>query len=393
MVSHQLDTEIPIQSSDEISVLANTFNKMAKDLKASHEQLAEYNRTLEKKVEMRTHALSRANEELQTTLEQLQMTQQELIQAEKMATLGQLVAGVAHEINTPLGAINSAVGNINKFLNQHLAQLPAFLCLLSNAQQQAFLGLLQRSLAKEVMLSSKEERKLRHKLMRQLEEKGKIENIELVADILVEMGIYDDIELFLPLLQSSDKKLLDTVYRLSSLQRSSQTIDIATQRASKVVFALKSFAHYEHNGKKIEANIIEGIETVLTLYHNQLKHNIKVVKHYAPLPSILCYADELNQVWTNLIHNALQAMDFKGTLTIEVSQQDNQVFIGITDSGKGIVPEIKDKIFQPFFTTKRPGEGSGLGLDIVRKIVEKHDGNITVASQPGKTTFIVSIPI
>ena len=389
----QLDTQVAIQSQDEVGVLANTFNKMAKDLKASYEQLAEYNRTLEDKVETRTHALSQANEELQTTLEQLQTTQQELIQSEKMAALGQLVAGVAHEINTPLGAINSAVGNINKFLSQTLVELPDFFRLLSKEQLSAFLDLLQRSLAKETMLSSKEERKLKRQLKRQLEEE-EIEDADIKADTFVEMGIYNDVSPFLPLLQSSDREtLLDTAYRLSSLQRSSQTIDMAVQRASKVVFALKSFARYEHSGEKIEANITEGIETVLTLYQNQLKHNIKVVKHYAQLPPILCHADELNQVWTNLIHNALQAMDHTGTLTIDVSQQYNQVVISITDSGEGIASDIKDKIFEPFFTTKRAGEGSGLGLDIVKKIVEKHEGHITVESQPGKTTFTVSIPV
>ncbi|RKZ82047.1 MAG: hypothetical protein DRR19_21295 [Candidatus Parabeggiatoa sp. nov. 1] len=389
----QLDTQVAIQSQDEVGVLANTFNKMAKDLKASYEQLAEYNRTLEDKVETRTHALSQANEELQTTVEQLQTTQQELIQSEKMAALGQLVAGVAHEINTPLGAINSAVGNINKFLSQTLVELPDFFRLLSKEQLSAFLDLLQRSLAKETMLSSKEERKLKRQLKRQLEEE-EIEDADIKADTFVEMGIYDEVSPFLPLLQSSDREtLLDTAYRLSSLQRSSQTIDMAVQRASKVVFALKSFARYEHSGEKIEANITEGIETVLTLYQNQLKHNIKVVKHYAQLPPILCHADELNQVWTNLIHNALQAMDHTGTLTIDVSQQYNQVVISITDSGEGIASDIKDKIFEPFFTTKRAGEGSGLGLDIVKKIVEKHEGHITVESQPGKTTFTVSIPV
>jgi signal transduction histidine kinase len=160
-----------------------------------------------------------------------------------------------------------------------------------------------------------------------------------------------------------------------------------------VVFALKRFARFDHFGQKVEANITDGIETVLTLYHNKLKHDIEVIKHYAPLPPILCYPDELNQVWTNLIQNALQAMDYKGTLIIEVSEQDKQAVISMTDSGKGIAEEIKEKIFEPFFTTKEAGEGSGLGLDIVRKIIEKHEGNIAVESQPGKTTFTVSIPI
>jgi signal transduction histidine kinase len=159
------------------------------------------------------------------------------------------------------------------------------------------------------------------------------------------------------------------------------------------VFALKSYARYDTTGEKIEINITDGIETVLTLYHNQLKQGVEVIRNYADLPAVLCYPDELNQVWTNLVHNALQAMNNKGTLTIDATQQDTRVLISITDSGKGIPPEIKSKIFEPFFTTKPAGEGSGLGLDIVKKIIEKHEGTIEVKSVPGQTTFTVSIPI
>jgi two-component system, NtrC family, sensor kinase len=118
-----------------------------------------------------------------------------------------------------------------------------------------------------------------------------------------------------------------------------------------------------------------------------------VQRNFAELPPILCYPDELNQVWTNLIHNALQAMEYRGTLKIDVAQAANQIVISLTDSGKGIPPEDMPKIFDPFFTTKPAGEGSGLGLDIVQKIVKKHQGSITVDSIPGKTTFTVSLPI
>ncbi len=111
------------------------------------------------------------------------------------------------------------------------------------------------------------------------------------------------------------------------------------------------------------------------------------------MPFIQCYPDELNQVWTNLIHNALQAMEYDGSLTIEATQSDNYIRVSIIDSGKGISPEIMSKIFQPFFTTKPSGEGSGLGLDIVRKIIEKHDGEIEVNSVPGETTFTVYLPM
>ena len=348
---------------------------------------------LEKQLQLQNEELQQSNTKLQQTLEHLQITQQELIQAEKMAALGQLVAGIAHEINTPLGAIKSAIGSVNNKLNKTLTQLPPFLCTLAEEEQLTFIQLLQTALAENTRLTTKEERKLKRKLIRQLQDD--FDEVETVAYALVDMGIYDNnVEAFLPLLKSQNgEQVLETAYQLFNLQRSSQTIDLATQRASKVVFALKSFAHYEQSGKKTKVNLTDGIETVLTLYQNQLKHNIEVSKHYDSLPLIWGYPDELNQIWTNLIHNALQAMDNQGTLTIEATQQNNQILVKITDSGKGIAKEIQDKIFAPFFTTKPAGEGSGLGLDIVKKIVAKHDGNISVESQPTNTTFTISIPI
>ncbi|HEY9667057.1 MAG TPA: AAA family ATPase [Coleofasciculaceae cyanobacterium] len=356
------------------------------DRKQAEKVLAEYNRTLELQVAERT-------QELKTTLDHLKATQDELIQSEKMAALGQLVAGVAHEINTPLGAIRSSAGNISKFLIQTLEELPKLFQSLSLEQGQDFLALVQRSLQHESTLSAKQERQLKRALIRQLEAED-IEDADPIADTLVDMGIYSDIDDFLPLLQRPDSlHLLDVAYKLSGLQRGTQTINTATERASKVVFALKTYARYDHLGELIPANPIEGIETVLTLYHNLLKQGVEVIRNYTELPPVLCYPDELNQVWTNLIHNAVQAMDNKGTLVVDVMTQDQWAKISITDSGSGIPPEIMPKIFEPFFTTKPSGEGSGLGLDIVKKIIDKHQGQIEVESIPGKTTFTVYLPI
>ncbi|NJN86142.1 MAG: GHKL domain-containing protein [Leptolyngbyaceae cyanobacterium SL_7_1] len=131
----------------------------------------------------------------------------------------------------------------------------------------------------------------------------------------------------------------------------------------------------------------------MTIYHNSLKHGIEVIKHYEPVPQILGYPDELNQVWTNLVHNAIQAMNNQGTLTIRLFQQGEAVVVQFTDSGCGIPPEIQLKIFDPFFTTKPVGEGSGMGLSIVKRIIDRHQGDITLKSQQGHTTFSVSLPM
>jgi urea ABC transporter urea binding protein len=339
------------------------------------------------------HTLESTNQQLVNSIDQLQQTQLQLVQSEKMAALGQLVAGIAHEINTPLGAIRSSAGNVTKFLSQTLGELPTLFQSFTLEQSQDFLALLQRALQKTATISAKEERQFKRALIRQLEAEA-IENAASLADTLVDMGIYGEIEAILPLLKRPDGPyLLDIAYKLSGLQRGIQTINTATDRASKVVFALKTYARYDPLEAMTRANLIEGIETVLTLYHNQLKKGVELIRTYAELPLILCYPDELNQVWTNLIHNALQAMNNQGTLTIEVAHLDRQVQIKITDSGQGIPEEVKPRIFEPFFTTKPPGEGSGLGLDIVKKIIDKHSGSITVESQPGCTTFSVTLPI
>ena len=333
------------------------------------------------------------NDELAQTLQELKATQEELIQSEKMAALGQLIAGIAHEINTPLGAIRSSAGNIANFLNQIIEQFPIVFQSLSPEERQDFLALLQRSLQQDPNISTKEERQFKRALRRELENL-EIEDPEQASELLVMMGIYNQIEPFLPLLKRPDSsQIIEIAYKISELRRGTATINTATEKASKVVFALKTYARYDRSGKMALSDLTLGIDTVLILYQNQIKQGLEVIRNYQKMPAFLCYPDELNQVWINIIHNSLQAMDYRGTLTIDVLQIDGQAKISITDSGKGIPEEIKSKIFQPFFTTKPPGEGSGLGLDIVKKIIEKHSGRIEVESQPGKTTFTVFLPI
>jgi PAS domain S-box-containing protein len=348
--------------------------------------LAEYNRTLEIQVAERTQELSQA-------LEHLKTTQQGLIQSEKMAALGQLVAGIAHEINTPLGAIRASIGNITTALEQSLVQLPQLFQQLSPERQADFFALLEAKRQNQQTLSTREERQLKRALKQELEAWG-LEDSDTLASALVKLGITRNITPFMPLLQDKNKELiLEVAYSLFAQHTNSETIQMAVERASKIVFALRIYVRQDNSGKMTKARVTEGIDIVLTLYHNYFKQGIEVIKNYQDIPAILCYPEELNQVWTNLIHNAIQAMNTKGKLELAVFQDEHQVVVQVTDSGCGISPEIKARIFDPFFTTKPPGEGSGLGLDIVKKIVDKHQGKIEVESQLGRTTFSVWLPI
>ncbi|MEI2582506.1 hybrid sensor histidine kinase/response regulator [Scytonema sp. PRP1] len=373
------------------------------EISYSNQLLAQSNQMLQQEIAERLQAeaeLERSRSSLQTkaelleqALSELQRTQAQIILSEKMTALGQLIAGVAHEVNNPVGAIRSSVVNISEFLTENLKQLPEFFQGLSKERQQDFFALLQKSTQQTPSLSSKEKRQFKRDLQHQLELQS-IKNAESLASTLVNIGVYDNIQPFLPLLKDPDsEKILKTAYQFATVQRSTITITAATEKATKIVSALKTYARYDHSGSKVQANIIEEIETVLILYHNQIKHGVEVIKNYGESPSIPCYPDELNQVWTNLIHNALQAMNNKGTLMIDVTRQAENLLVSITDNGKGIPPEIMPRIFEPFFTTKPPGEGSGLGLDIVNNIVAKHQGKIEVSSKPGNTTFTVSLPI
>jgi signal transduction histidine kinase len=331
---------------------------------------------------------------IQETLEELNATQAQLIQQEKMVALGQVVAGVAHEINTPLGAIQASASNITQALQETLEQLPQLCQQFDREQQDNFFNLLARSLKTQPPITASEKRPLKRSLTNQLQE-YQIENARQIADLLIDLGIYENLEFLLPVLRNSARdRILKLVYNITRLPNNNRTILTAVERASKVVFALKNYARYDSSGEKQLAQVSQGIETVLTLYHNLLKRDIEIIRDYDPaLPAIECYPDELVQVWTNLIHNAIQAMKDKGTLAIATNRQDNWIIVDVIDSGSGIPQEVQAKIFEPFFTTKIVGEGSGLGLHITQKIIDKHQGKIEFKSQPGNTKFRVWLPI
>ncbi|NET45799.1 ATP-binding protein, partial [Okeania sp. SIO2B3] len=358
-----------------------------------YHRLEDYNRTLEQQVAQRTQQLQQNNQQLTQTLQALKATQDELIQSEKMAALGQLVAGIAHEINTPLGAIRAAIGNTEKALEASLSQLPQLLPLLNPQQQTNFFSFLQLAVSNQTSLSTREKRQIKRTVTQQLQSHN-ITNAKQLAHLLTEAGLHHGFESQISLLQTPQaNQIVHIAYDIARLHTNSKNINNAVERASKIVFALKSYARYDQSGEKQLAQITDGIETVLNLYHNYLKKGVEVIRHYQDIPEILCYGDELVQVWTNLIHNGIQAMDGKGKIDIEVRVENQNIVVEITDSGTGIPPEIQDKIFQPFFTTKAAGEGSGLGLEIVKKIMDKHQGKIDFTSVVGQTTFTVTLPI
>jgi signal transduction histidine kinase len=375
---------------------ANRLTEIAiaeqKILQASEVALKQERALLETRVIERTQELDNNNQILSHTLEQLQSTQAELIESEKMVALGHLVAGIAHEINTPLGAIQASTGNMTKALQETLTQLPQIMQRLTPQQQSDFFELLNHALQSKVPVTSSEKRPLRRALTQQLEAYS-LENPRQLADRLVDLGIWEGIEPFVSLLQSTEGPwVLQLIYNLSRIQGNNRTIQTAVERAAKIVFALKSYARFDQSGEKQLVPLVEGIETVLELYHSQLKHGVEVVRRYETIPELWGYPDELVQVWTNLIHNAIQAMNGKGILEIVTAVQSNQAVVQIIDSGSGISIENQAKIFTPFFTTKPQGEGSGLGLSISQTIVEKHAGHIESDSHPGRTTFTVRIP-
>ena len=289
-------------------------------------------------------ALKKSHDELEQALSELKRTQAQMIQSEKMASIGQLAAGVAHEINNPTGFVSSNLKTLSDYQNDMLSLI-------------------------------REYRKLTADL------KATVASQENMASI---SGNLDRIE--------GLEKEMDIDFILDDTPNLIKESQEGAERIRKIVIDLKDFAH--PGEQKLQyADINKALNSTLNIVWNEIKYKATVTKDYGEVPEVQCYPQQINQVFMNLLLNAAQAIEKQGEIRIVTKAVDGYVEIKISDTGVGITKENLSKIFDPFFTTKAVGKGTGLGLNIAYNIIKKHKGTIDVESEVGVgTTFTIRIP-
>ena len=377
--------QIPLGPYTDINELSDSVNGMVDQIRAKNRDLLLANRTLEDKVSARTS-------ELENSLLDLRLAQDRLVESERLSALGQLSAGMAHELNTPLGAILSSGGLLADCFDRRLMDALESYIRMSEDERGLFRSILESgSEANDLPDLSISARKRRNVVQRRLEELG-LPCVPELADLLVEMGIDTRLEVLEPSLRiDTAVEVLKAVEPLVSARRTIGVIDLAVRKASSVVSALRSYLSPEAEAAAGTVDIEGELDRVLTLMNNLLKHGVTVKRSYGGVTATGS-PERLGQVWLNLIRNAAQAMDFRGEIEIRTDLRGSDACVTILDSGPGVPESIRDKIFDPFFTTKKPGEGIGLGLDICRQIVHAHGGSIFLESIEGRTAFTVKLP-
>jgi len=287
-------------------------------------------------------ATTASRDELTRAHQELKNSTAALVQSEKMASIGQMVAGVAHEINTPLAYVRSSVEIVKDQMPEIERLVGAY-------------GKLT-----ELLASGADDAQLQQQFQ---------EVHGLASAFHANYALADSTDL-----------LIRSLHGLDQIR--------------ELVLNLKNFSRLDRE-RVTEFDLNQGLDSVLLLARPVLKTRVKIVKEYGDIPFIACSPSQINQVFLNLITNAAQAIeaDVGGTIAIQTRHVGDRVEVGIRDNGKGIAPDVLPRIFEPFFTTKKVGEGTGLGLSISKKIVEEHGGSIRVESALGKgTAFIVSLP-
>lgn len=289
--------------------------------------------------------LETKNATLEETLSRLEATQAQIVQQEKMASIGQLAAGVAHEINNPTGFVSSNL----KTLQDYFADINTLVGGYRNIVNQLTLAPPPENLPEGLG--------------------GLLQGIQ------------------------AEEKRIDIDFLQEDVTELIQDCREGTDRIKKIVLDLKDFAH-PGDDKLQYTDINKGLQSTLNVVNNEIKYKAIVNTDFGELPLVECFAQELNQVFMNLLVNAAQAMEESGEIVVRTRHVDGQVTIEISDNGVGIEPENLNRIFDPFFTTKDVGKGTGLGMHIAYKIIRKHKGNIRVESTPGEgTTFFIQLPV
>lgn len=340
------EVKVPVKGRDEVADVATAFNAMASNLHEASArrdgfeiQLTELNRSLEERVQERTKQLLEKNKELEQANREIKEAQAKLLQSEKMASIGVLAAGVAHEINNPLGFVISNLGTLELYANNYRKLIEAY---------------------QEIIETTDADK--RDRLMAQLKELQEDLDLEFMNEDL-------------------DELLKDTKE--------------GSSRVKDIVQGLKEFSHVDQLEKYEFCNLNECIEATLKVVNNELKYHCDISKDLAEIPLTYCLPGKIKQVLLNLLVNAGQAITESGSIDVSSKVNGAQIEISIKDSGQGIAPDQIDKLFDPFYTTKKVGEGTGLGLSISYGIiVEEHRGDILVESEVGQgTCFTLVLPI
>jgi signal transduction histidine kinase/HAMP domain-containing protein len=361
-----------------------------------YEEVTVFNERLEQMVGERTAEISQTNQDLADALRELQEAQSQLLLSERLAGMGQLVAGIAHEVNTPAAAIQGAVANLDRSLLRLMDYCRQLANLgLSVPHWNAFIDEVTHHAARTELRQSTtaaEARKKSGDLGDQLEACG-VSDARRMARRMVDLGASDSAVRLLELAGPTDAvPLIGCLLELVMLRRNGLAISTAISTVNRIVSALRAYSHLDQTSVDT-VNLHDGIETTLIILGSRLRHGVTVVRRFGDLPQVPVYVDELNQVWTNLIVNGVDAIGEKGELVIESELLGDEVVVRILDDGPGIPDALQQRIFKPFFTTKAKGKGTGLGLGIVQRIVEKHGGRLEAKSTPGRTCFSVYLPV
>ncbi|EQA55135.1 ATP-binding protein [Leptospira kmetyi] len=383
---------------DEIGALLGAMDKMREDLSMYLEERIATQAALRESEEIRkrNELIEAQKKHLEEALENLRKAQNQLLHSVRMATLGQLSAGISHELNNPLGAIKASNQTLLASVPKMRSMLPevhSILSLASPEERKLYISFIDACRKGDSGIAGLEVRRRRKNISNTLKE-WDVPNSDALADTIADMGVENLSETYKPLFQMSNREtLLEYIYLEEIYFRNSDTIRVSVDRASKILFELRNYSEAGDESAAKKVHIEETLETVFTVYQHYIRRGVDLTRSIDEIPPVLCVREEIVQVWTHLIFNALQAMQFKGKLTVRLFQREKEAIVEIEDNGPGIPDEIRDKIFEPFFTTKDAGEGSGLGLDLVRKLLDKNEGRIEFISEPGKTVFRVFLPL